>query len=99
MLSHAYNMSALILLAFKGSKRIAYNNTAMLLYTTLTATLRNYPEPQFNLKHKDKWLVTIFKQYMTNFFKESEIKDLLEGKDFWLTPKDMLERGIISKVK
>lgn len=99
LLSHAYSMGALMLLAFKNSKRIAYHNTSLMIHAASTGFSGKQHELLAELHHKDKWLVGIYNRYLSGFFTDKEISQLLDGSDFWLLPKDMLERGIITRIK
>jgi ATP-dependent protease ClpP protease subunit len=50
------------------------------------------------IEHTDKHLENFTKRLLSPYFSKKEIKKMANGKDIWLTSKEMIERGICTHI-
>lgn len=42
--------------------------------------------------HDTSWIMSLMKDVYAGFFSDAEIKDIIEGKDFWCNPDEVIDR-------
>ena len=91
-----YSMGAL-LFTF-GDRRIVHKYSEIMFHNYSSSYYGKGHEIKQQTKHDDITLGKYFKDSLKPFFTKKEIKDMLNGKDFWFDSKEMLKRNIATHI-
>ena len=91
-----YSMGAL-LFTF-GDRRIVHEYSEIMFHNYSSGYYGKGHEVEARTKHDKKSLSKYFKSSLKPYFTKQEIKDMLNGKDFWMTSKEMLKRNIATHI-
>jgi len=95
LLSEASSMAAVMFCI--GDRRVIYENSSLMFHNFSGGVIGKGHEMKSRLKHNINNISLFFKSYIIGLSDE-EIKQMIEGKDFWFGAKKMCERGIATHV-
>ena len=95
-LNYGYSAGALIFLL--GTDRLIYEHSDIMFHSWSGGYYGKRDDMLTQMEHEDKRLEKLFMQLMKPYFSKKELKKMQSGKEFWLSPKEMLERGIATHI-
>jgi ATP-dependent Clp protease protease subunit len=97
-IGHCASMAAWLLAAGKPGNRVASENSQIMIHQGRTVMGGNYSDLKINMEEFERTqerLIKILSRHSGKSFQD--IKDALE-RDYWMTPEDALNFGIIDRV-
>jgi ATP-dependent protease ClpP protease subunit len=95
LIANAYSMGALLFCI--GDKRVIYENSSIMFHNFSGGFGGKGHELKDRLKHTIKNITAFFRGHIIGLT-EAEIKQMINGKDWWFGSKEMCERGIATHV-
>ena len=90
--NHGYSAGAMAFLF--GEDRCIYEHTDWMTHSWSGGFGGKRDDVLTHMVHEDKRLGDFFDTLMKPYFSKKEIAQMQKGKDFWMTPKELLQRGI-----
>ena len=94
--NHGYSAGAMALLL--GRDRVIYENSDWMMHSYSGGTAGKRDDMLTHLKHEDKRLQKFFNKIMSPYFTKKELRKMQEGKDFWMSAEEMLERNVATHI-
>ena len=94
--SHASSAGAILFLAC--DKRVIYWNSRFMYHNYKGKYLGKYADMRDRLDFDEKHLVKCIEVLDRKYFSDKEWKKIVNGKDHWMTSKEMLKRGIATHI-
>lgn len=94
--SYGYSCGALMFLC--GDSRIIYENSELMFHNISTFMGGKLSDIATEFKHTQKLYEAYQKRALSPYFTKNEIKDLLDGKEFWLDALEICERKICTSI-
>jgi len=91
-----YSMGAMLFTL--GNKRVVHEHSEIMFHTYTAGSYGKANELVDHIKHQKKSLKKVFKQFLKPYFSKQEIKDMMNGKDYWMNSKEMLKRNIATHI-
>lgn len=91
-----FSMGAYLFLM--GTRRIVHRHSEIMFHNFTASTFGKGHEIASAHKHQQEAMRTYTYSLLSDYFSKKEIKKLLEGKDYWMTTEEMLERGIATHI-
>lgn len=91
-----YSMGANVFLM--GTRRIIHKHSEIMFHNFTSGSYGKGHELDASHKHQKKSMKRYTKDTLKGYMSKKEIKELLNGKDFWMTYKEMLRRNIATHI-
>lgn len=93
-----YGSSAGAFTFLLGDARVAYPEASMMIHN-FSATVRGKSRDIIDkVEHYKKWLHPFFVKLIEPYFSETTIKEIMSGRDIWMTTPELCKRGIATHV-
>lgn len=94
--AYGYSCGAMIFLF--GDERIIYENSQLMFHNITTGTYGKLSDVENQIQHDKKYFENYIAYTLRPYFTKTEIKDLMQGKEFWLDALEICERKICTGI-